>query len=90
VGYACLISAMLLLTWHFRGDVHWRSQRYQSAFLTALGLAALLALAASGNGPVTGLLQRLMAATLLSWVALTGVHAMRLSLAARRVPASSG
>jgi hypothetical protein len=90
VGYACLISAMLLLSWHFRGDVHWRSHRHLSAALTGLGLTALLALTAAGNGPVTGLLQRLMAATLLSWVALTALHAVRLSLAARVVPDHPG
>jgi hypothetical protein len=83
IGYACLMSAMLLLSWHFRRDAPWRSHRHYSAFLSMIGLATLLALAASGEGPVTGLLQRLMAVSLLSWVALTGVHACRLSLAAR-------
>jgi hypothetical protein len=83
VGYACLITAMLLLSWHFRRDVHWRAFHLPSSGLSLVGLVALLAMAATGNSDVAGLLQRIMAIALLSWVALTGVHAGRLSLAAR-------
>jgi hypothetical protein len=85
LGYFCLICAMLLLTWHFRRDAAWHALRLPSAVLTLAGVAALIALGISGEGSVTGLLQRLMAVTLLSWVALTAVHACRLSLAVRAV-----
>jgi hypothetical protein len=42
-------------------------------------------MAATGNSDIAGLLQRVMALTLLTWVALTAIHAGRLSLAARQV-----
>jgi hypothetical protein len=83
VGYGCLITAMLLLSWHFRGDKPWRSFHLTSTGLTLLGLAMLLTMAATGNSDIAGLLQRIMAATVLMWIALTGVHAGRLALAAR-------
>ncbi len=83
VGYGCLITAMLLLSWHFRGDAPWRSFHLTSTGLSLIGLALLLTMAATGNSDIAGLLQRIMAAALLSWVALAGVHAGRLALAAR-------
>jgi Protein of unknown function (DUF998) len=83
VGYACLITAMLLFSWHFRRDHAWRPFHPTSTVLTLIGLATLLAMAATGNSEVVGLLQRAMAASLLMWVALTAVHAGRLSLAMR-------
>jgi hypothetical protein len=83
VGYGCLITAMLLLSWHFRRDAPWRSFHLPSTGLTLVGLAMLLTMAATGNSDVAGLLQRVMAATVLLWVALAGVHAGRLALAAR-------
>jgi hypothetical protein len=83
VGYACLITAMLLFSWHFRRDESWRRFRPLSTGLTLLGLGILIAMAVTGNSDVAGLLQRTMAATLLVWVALAGVQAGRLSLAAR-------
>ena len=86
VGYACLITAMLLLSWHFRRDVPWRAFHLPSSGLSLVGLAALLAMAVTGNSDVAGLLQRIMALTLLTWVALIAVHAGRLSLAARATP----
>ncbi|HTX68289.1 MAG TPA: DUF998 domain-containing protein [Thermoleophilia bacterium] len=83
VGYACLISAMLLFSWHFRRDHSWRHFHPVSTALTVTGLAVLIAMAVTGESVVAGLLQRTMAATLLVWVALAGVQAGRLSLAAR-------
>ena len=83
VGYACLITAMLLFSWHFRRDDSWRHFRPVSTGLTLVGLGILIAMAVTGNSDVAGLLQRTMAATLLVWVALAGVQAGRLSLAAR-------
>jgi len=41
-------------------------------------------MAAAGNSDIAGLVQRLMAVPLLSWVMLTGIQAMRVSAAARR------
>jgi hypothetical membrane protein len=78
-GYACLITAMLLLSLHFRGDAQWRSYHRLSLVLTALGVVALLGLAAAGGGDFAGLVQRLMAIPLLSWVMLTGMRAARLT-----------
>ena len=86
VGYACLITAMLLLSWHFRRDKPWRSFHLTSSGLTLVGLAMLLTMAATGDSDIAGLLQRIMAATVLTWVALAGVHAGRLALAARPAP----
>jgi len=86
VGYACLITAMLLLSWHFRRDVPWRAFHLPSSGLSLVGLATLLAMAATGNSDIAGLLQRIMALTLLTWVALTAMHAGRLSLLARPAP----
>jgi len=83
VGYACLITAMLLFSWHFRRDDSWRHFRPVSTGLTLVGLGILIGMAVTGNSDVAGLLQRTMAATLLVWVALAGVQAGRLSLAAR-------
>jgi hypothetical protein len=83
IGYSCLILAMLLLSWHFRRDLHWHTFHLTSSLLTLVGLSMLLAMAATGNSDVAGLLQRVMAAALLTWVALTAVHAWRLSLASR-------
>jgi hypothetical membrane protein len=83
VGYGCLITAMLLLSWHFRRDKPWRSFHLPSSGLTLVGLAALLTMAVTGDSDVAGLLQRIMAVALLMWVALAGVHAGRLSHAAR-------
>jgi len=83
VGYACLITAMLLFSWHFRADHSWRHFRPVSTALTLVGLGILIAMAVTGDSDVAGLLQRTMAATLLLWVALAGAHAGRLSLAAR-------
>lgn len=83
VGYACLITAMLLFSWHFRRDDSWRRFRPVSTVLTLVGLAVLIAMAVTGNSDVAGLLQRTMAGTLLAWVALAGVQAGRLSLATR-------
>jgi hypothetical membrane protein len=83
-GYACLITAMLLLSLHFRGDLRWRPIHLPSSGLTLLGIAALLSLALAGDSSVAGLLQRLMVVPLLTWVILTGIHAMRISAAARR------
>jgi Protein of unknown function (DUF998) len=83
VGYGCLITAMLLLSWHFRRDKPWRSFHLTSSGLTLVGLAMLLTMAATGNSDIAGLLQRIMAVTVLTWVALTGVHGGRLALAAR-------
>jgi len=83
VGYACLITAMLLFSWHFRRDRSWRHFHPVSTALTLTGLGILIAMAVTGQSEVVGLLQRTMAATLLVWVALAGVQAGRLSLAAR-------
>ena len=79
VGYACLVTAMLLLSLHFRGDRRWQSFHLRSSALTALGIAALLAMAVGGDGDLAGLLQRLMVVPLLSWVMLTGLRASRLA-----------
>ncbi len=78
-GYACLITAMLLLSVHFRGDRHWRSFHPLSVALTLGGVAALIAMAVTGSGVDAGLVQRLMTVPLLSWVMLTGMHATRLA-----------
>ncbi|HZK15111.1 MAG TPA: DUF998 domain-containing protein, partial [Solirubrobacterales bacterium] len=43
VGYGCLITAMLLLSWHFRRDVPWRAFHLPSSGLSLVGLATLLA-----------------------------------------------
>ena len=62
-----------------RGDPsisHRRDSRWSAC-------AMLLTMAVTGNSDVAGLLQRIMATTLLLWVALAGVHVGRLSLAAR-------
>jgi hypothetical protein len=83
-GYACLITAMLLLSLHFRGDLRWRPIHLPASVLTLAGIAALVSLAAVGNSDIAGLVQRLMVVPLLSWVMLTGVHAMRVSAAGRR------
>jgi hypothetical protein len=83
-GYACLITAMLLLSLHFRGDLRWRPIHLPASGLTLAGMAALLSLAAVGQSDITGLVQRLMVVPLLTWVMLTGVQAMRISAAARR------
>ncbi len=84
VGYACLITAMLLFSWHFRRDHSWRHFHPVSTGLTLAGLTILIAMGVTGShSDVAGLLQRSMAATLLVWVALAGVYAGRLSLAAR-------
>lgn len=86
-GYGCLITAMLLLSLHFRGDRRWRSFHLPSSGLTLVGMAALVALAVAGNSDVVGLLQRLMVVPLLGWVMLAGVHGLRLSWATRTPPA---
>ncbi len=83
-GYACLITAMLLLSLHFRGDLRWRPIHLPASVLTLAGIAALLSMAAVGNSDIAGLVQRLMVVPLLSWVMLTGVQAMRVSAAGRR------
>lgn len=83
-GYACLITAMLLLSLHFRGDLRWRPIHLPACVLTLVGIAALLSMAAVGNSDIIGLVQRLMVVPLLSWVMLTGIQAMRVSAAARR------
>jgi hypothetical protein len=84
VGYSCLITAMLLFSWHFRRDRSWRQFDPVSWGLTLFGLATLVAMAVVGSdSDVIGLLQRGMAAALLAWVALAGLYAGRLSLAAR-------
>ena len=79
VGYGCLVTAMALLSLHFRRDRAWRSFGLLSALLTAAGVAALLAMAVEGNSDVAGLVQRLMVVPLLSWVMLTGMRATGLS-----------
>ena len=79
VGYGCLVTAMLLLSLHFRRDRAWRSFGLLSAILTATGVAALLVMAVEGNGDLAGLVQRLMVVPLLSWVMLTGMRATGLS-----------
>jgi hypothetical protein len=83
-GYACLVTAMLLLSLHFRGDLHWRPIHLPASVLTLAGIAALVSLAAVGNSDIAGLVQRLMVMPLLTWIMLTGVHAMRISAAGRR------
>lgn len=83
-GYACLITAMLLLSLHFRGELHWRPIHLPAFVLTLAGIAALLSLAAVGQSDIAGLVQRLMVVPLLSWVMLTGIQAMRISAATRR------
>jgi len=83
-GYACLITAMLLLSLHFRGDLRWRPISLPAFVLTLAGIAALLSMAAAGHSDIAGLVQRLMVVPLLSWVMLTGMQAMRVSAAARR------
>jgi hypothetical protein len=83
-GYACLITAMLLLSLHFRDDLRWRPIHLPASVLTLSGIAALLSMAAAGNSDVAGLVQRLMVVPLLSWVMLTGIQAMRVSAAGRR------
>jgi hypothetical protein len=83
-GYACLITAMLLLSLHFRGDLRWRPIHLPASVLTLAGIAALLSMAAVGQSDIVGLVQRLMVVPLLSWVMLTGIQAMRISAAARR------
>ncbi len=88
-GYACLITAMLLLSLHFRGDLRWRPIHLPASGLTLAGIAALLSLAAVGNSDITGLVQRLMVVPLLAWVMLTGVQAMRISAAGRREAAET-
>ena len=82
VGYACLITAMLLFSWHFRRDHPWRHLHPVTTGLTFAGLGLLIAMAVTGQSDLAGLLQRTMAATLLAWVALAGVQAGRLSLVA--------
>ena len=83
VGYGCLITAMLLLSWHFRRDLPWRTLHFPASGLTLVGLAALLTMAVTGSSSIAGLLQRIMTVALLSWVALTALHVGRLSLAPR-------
>ena len=80
-GYGCLITAMLLLSLHFRGDLRWRPIHLPSSALTLVGIAALLSMAAVGQSDIAGLVQRLMVVPLLSWGMLPGIQAMRISAA---------
>ncbi len=82
-GYASLVTAMLLLSIHFRTDPHWRSFYKPSLGLTLAGAVALIAMGVDGTGDFAGLLQRIMAVMLLSWVMMTAMRALRLALSAR-------
>ena len=88
-GYACLITAMLLLSLHFRGDLRWRPIHMPASALTLVGIAAAISLCVVGDSDVTGLVQRLMVVPLLAWVMLTGIQAMRVSAASHREAAQS-
>jgi hypothetical membrane protein len=85
VGYVCMVIAMVLLSWDFRRDRQWRSFGLQSAVLTLIGVAALLAFGVAGDrSDIAGLLQRVMAGTVLFWAVLTALHACRMTSAGRQ------
>lgn len=75
VGYGLLVVTMLVLSVHFRRDHRWRSYHLPSLALTLIGMATLIALGAETDGPLAGMLQRLMVVPLLLWVMLTAVRA---------------
>jgi hypothetical protein len=76
-GYTLLILAILALTLHFRRERRWRSYHPISLVLAVSGCLALITVGITSNTAAAGLAQRVMAVTLLAWVALTALRLFR-------------
>lgn len=73
-GYTLLILAIVALTLNFRRDRRWRSYHPVSLVLAVSGCLALIAVGITADTSSAGLAQRVMAITLLAWVALTALR----------------
>lgn len=84
IGFLSVLVAMSVLTWSFRRDTRWRPLTPWIALFPA---ATVVLLAVQAEGPLVGLLQRLLLATISAWLVLIVLRARavrRAELAASR------
>lgn len=86
VAYLSVITGMLVLTWTFARDMHWRSLVVGSALLAGAALALLFV---QSEGPWVGLMQRLMIAAISGWLILVALRVRSVAAASQIVPSES-
>ena len=75
-AFLCVISAILLQSWHFRADPHWRPHAAPAAWLGALAFVVLFVHAVLRLGP-RGLGQKSAIALIVTWLVWAGLHLAR-------------
>ena len=76
-GFVAAIASMLVLARRWRGDPRWRSHASftcAAAFVAFVGLAGFMATRAAGAESIDGLVERIFAAALLTWIAVTAAR----------------
>lgn len=86
VAYLSVITGMLVLTWTFARDMHWRSLVVGSALLAGAALALLFV---QSEGPWVGLMQRLMITAISGWLILVALRVRSVAAASQIVPSES-
>lgn len=82
--FPCAVAGMFLLTWAFRNQARWRSVSNISALCS---VAALILLFFQGEGPLIGLLRRMLVGVISLWMILL---ALRVRAIAAARPSSRG
>ena len=86
VAYLSVITGMLVLTWTFARDMHWRSLVVGSALLAGAALALLFV---QSEGPWVGLMQRLTITAISGWLILVALRVRSVAAASQIVPSES-
>ena len=86
VAYLSVITGMLVLTWTFARDMHWRSLVVGSALFAGAALAQLFV---QSEGPWVGLMQRLMTTAISGWLILVALRVRSVAAASQIVPSES-
>lgn len=71
-SFVCIIAGMFVLTWTFKRRAEWRSLTLWSALFAASALSLFFA---QTQGPLVGLMQRLLVTTIVVWLVLVAFGA---------------
>jgi hypothetical protein len=83
VSFPAMVIGMFILTRTFGLLPAWRSIMRLSVFFPAGSLGLLVA---QGQGPLVGLLQRLLVAVISGWIILVALRVRKISGAGERLP----
>lgn len=82
VSFLCVIIGMITLTWTFRNQAKWKALARLPAVLFSCGAFSLIF--AQSQGPLGGLMQRLLVTVISGWLILVAIRARRIATTARK------